>query len=390
MQIRSNGVEESDFNLSDVKVDSWRRRGTVDLDNDLLIVDLDFSNSSTDSASGNTVNSLWRIREGVDGFLRSDGTVIALVDKTFHLSGESYGDSYGIYTSNIFTELGIQLHPVNFREYGCQSVVENESLDGYLKIANTTSTYLKFEDHDFDEGTELVRRGEYGKPGGVAFRSIDGTGNGSLIILPRPHHIGARPQQWLKLLIESCLPYFPKHLQEEFTPEESTTKETQSSSSSGESQFSPSVYDRLTQLCERFPKVAEKLTNRYGDKEPLQMEDEHDVQDLFYALLKIDFDDIRAEEHSPSHAGSGSRVDFVLKEEDIGIEIKYAKEHTQEKRLKNQLAEDKEQYGQHPNCDELICFIYDPEHIISNPLGFEKDMTGRTHDLDTTVIISPK
>jgi len=390
MQIRSNGVRESDFNLADLKVDSWPSRGTVSLNSDLLIVDLDFSNSSTDSASGNTVNSLWEIREGVDGFLRSDGTVIALVDKTFHLSGESFGDSYGISTRNLFTKLGVQIHPVNFREYSCQSVVENENLNEYLKIANTTSTYLKFDDHHFSKITELVRRGKQGKPGGVAFQSIDGTGNGSLIILPRPHYIGARPQQWLKLLIESCLPYFPIHLQKEFTPEEPNTEEAQSSSSSEGSQLSPSAYDRVTRLCERFPKVAEQLTDRYGKKEPLRMEDEHDVQDLFHALLRIDFHDIRAEEHSPSHAGSGSRVDFVLKEQHIGIEIKYAKDHTQESRLKKQLAEDKEQYGQHPNCDELICFIYDPEQILSNPPGFEKDMTGRTHDLDTTVIISPK
>lgn len=390
MQIRSNGVKQSDFNLTDVKVDSWRSRGSLSLDNDLLIIDPDFSNRSTDSASVNTVNSLWELREGVDGFLRSDGSVVALVDKTFHLSGESYSGSYGIYTSSLFTELGIQINHVNHREYSCQSVVENESLDEYLKIANTTSTYIKFGDHNFGEVAELTRRGESGKPCGIAFNSIDGTGNGSLIILPRPHHIGARPQQWLKLLIEACLSYFPGHLQKELTPEKPSTEENQSSSPSEEPSSSSSAYDKIIQLCERFPQVAEQLTERYGEKEPLRMADEHDVQDLFHALLKIDFDDIRAEEHSPSHAGSGSRVDFVLKDEDIGIEIKYAKEHTQEKRLKKQLAEDKEQYGQHPNCDELICFIYDPEQMLNNPTGFEKDMTGRTHDLDTTVIISPK
>ena len=54
----------------------------------------------------------------------------------------------------------------------------------------------------------------------------------------------------------------------------------------------------------------------------LDVQDEYDVQDLFHALLHIHFEDIRPEEWAPSFAGASSRMDFLLKQEQIIIEIK--------------------------------------------------------------------
>lgn len=45
----------------------------------------------------------------------------------------------------------------------------------------------------------------------------------------------------------------------------------------------------------------------------LFLEDEYDVQDLPHALLLLYFDDVRAEEWTPSYAGKSARMDFLLK-----------------------------------------------------------------------------
>ena len=53
-----------------------------------------------------------------------------------------------------------------------------------------------------------------------------------------------------------------------------------------------------------------------------EIKDEYDVQDLLNALLRLNFDDVRPEEYTPSYAGSSTRVDFLLKKEKIVIEVK--------------------------------------------------------------------
>jgi hypothetical protein len=73
----------------------------------------------------------------------------------------------------------------------------------------------------------------------------------------------------------------------------------------------PSNLAKLEKICRRFHHVVRQLRNRHESRSTLEIEDEYDVQDLFHALLKIDFEDIRPEEWSPSYAGKNSRTDFL-------------------------------------------------------------------------------
>jgi hypothetical protein len=75
-------------------------------------------------------------------------------------------------------------------------------------------------------------------------------------------------------------------------------------------------------ICNRFHLVCRRLRTRYSDRPTIEIEDEYDVQDLLHALLHLHFDDIRREEWTPSYAGGSSRVDFLLKSEQIVIEVK--------------------------------------------------------------------
>ena len=145
----------------------------------------------------------------------------------------------------------------------------------------------------------------------------------------------------------------------------------------------------VEKLCNRFHLVARQLRNRYNDRETIDVEDEYDVQDLFHALLTLEFSDIRSEEWTPSYAGSASRTDFLLKQEQIVIEIKKTRKGLGAKEVGEQLIIDIKRYKSHPDCHSLICFVYDPDGRIANPRGIENDLNGEHEGVEVKVIIAP-
>lgn len=129
--------------------------------------------------------------------------------------------------------------------------------------------------------------------------------------------------------------------------------------------------DNLMKIIDRFHLVVKQLRNRYNSRETLDIVDEYDVQDLFHSLLYIFFNDVRAEEWTPSYAGKCARQDFLLKKEKIVIEIKKTRKGLSAKELGDQLIIDINRYKTHPDCDTLVCFVYDPEERVLNPVGIE-------------------
>ncbi|HQR16550.1 MAG TPA: hypothetical protein PLZ37_18475 [Nitrospira sp.] len=152
----------------------------------------------------------------------------------------------------------------------------------------------------------------------------------------------------------------------------------------------PDTLSRLTRFCDRFHLVARRMRHRYSERPTLEIEDEYDVQDLFHALLAIDFDDIRREEWTPSYAGGSARMDFLLKEEGIVVELKKTRKSLDTKAIGDQLLIDIGRYQVHPDCRMLFCFVYDPEGRIGNPRGLESDLTKIHEKMNVRVIVSPK
>jgi len=145
----------------------------------------------------------------------------------------------------------------------------------------------------------------------------------------------------------------------------------------------------IEKICSRFQFVARQLRDRYDNRKTLEVEDEYDVQDLLHALLTLHFDDIRPEEWTPSYAGSSSRMDFLLKQEKIVIEIKKTRKGLGAKQVGEQLIVDIQKYKQHPDCSMLFCFVYDPEARIANPRGIENDLNKTYDELSVKVLIAP-
>jgi hypothetical protein len=152
----------------------------------------------------------------------------------------------------------------------------------------------------------------------------------------------------------------------------------------------PRDIENIELICDKFHLVVRQLRERYSDREPLEIEDVYDVQYLFNALLKIYFEDIRKEEWTPSYAGGCSRVDFLLKNEHIIVEIKKTRKSMTTKELGEQLIIDISKYRAHPDCDKLLCFVYDPDGRVANPRGLEKDLSNDEDDFVVKVIVSPK
>lgn len=152
----------------------------------------------------------------------------------------------------------------------------------------------------------------------------------------------------------------------------------------------PDQINLIEKLCLRFHAAARQLQARHAGRATLTIEDEYDTQDLLHAILRLHFDDIREEEWTPSYAGAASRIDFLLKAEQIVIEVKKTRASMTAKKLGEELIIDRARYEAHPDCKILVCFVYDPEGRIGNPVGIERDLEGREGRLKVRVIIAPK
>lgn len=133
----------------------------------------------------------------------------------------------------------------------------------------------------------------------------------------------------------------------------------------------------LERIFSNFHNVVRRLRNRYASRETLDITDEYDVQDLLHSLLILFFNDIRAEEVTPSYAGKSARIDFLLKKEGVAVEVKMTRKGLGDKEIGDQLLVDIERYKEHQDCSTLVCFVYDPDGRINNPNGLISDQGKR-------------
>jgi len=151
-----------------------------------------------------------------------------------------------------------------------------------------------------------------------------------------------------------------------------------------------SALENIKLIIKRFHKVATQLRERYSARETLEIKDEYDIQDLFHALLKLFFDDIKREEYTPSYAGASLKVNFLLKKEKIIIEIKKTRKGLGAKEIKEQLMVDTVKYQSHPDCNLFVCFVYDPEGYITNPWELEHNLSKEINGIPVSVFITPE
>jgi hypothetical protein len=146
----------------------------------------------------------------------------------------------------------------------------------------------------------------------------------------------------------------------------------------------------LRKVCTRFHLVARQLRLRRDYRATLEVEDEYDVQDLLYALLRLAFEEVGTEDWCPAYEDGATRTSYLLHKERIVIIAKKTKTGLATKELAEQIKIDSRHYSGRADCRTLVCFIYDPEGRVGNPRGLESDLTMVSDAFTLEVIIAPK
>ncbi len=111
--------------------------------------------------------------------------------------------------------------------------------------------------------------------------------------------------------------------------------------------------------------------NRRKDHDLFEINDEYDVQDLSYLILRSIFPTLEFENPHFKCGGTSSRVDLMLEEEGIDIELKMIKINDKdEKEFIKQLKIDFNDYSTWKNLKDLIVFVYDPYNKTTNRTNF--------------------
>jgi REase_DpnII-MboI len=147
----------------------------------------------------------------------------------------------------------------------------------------------------------------------------------------------------------------------------------------------------LMQILNTFSIVSGQLEKRGRGRPPFEIENEYDLQDLLFAILRSVFEDARREEWTPQRAGSAKRIDIVVPSINSVIETKFLRNASHAKAVANELRIDFECYHDHENCGQLVALCMDPGRHLLDPEQFESDLSGLRqksgHEFNVTVLV---
>ncbi len=142
----------------------------------------------------------------------------------------------------------------------------------------------------------------------------------------------------------------------------------------------------------QFGNSTQKITTgRRKGHDNFEINDEYDVQDILYVILKSVFPNLRDEDPIPKVGAKSTKIDLILREEKILIEVKMIKKgDSNETHFIEQLKVDFESYHQCQWLEKLFCFVYDPLKKTKDISNFN-DLNGKRkkndHEYDVEVIV---
>jgi len=98
----------------------------------------------------------------------------------------------------------------------------------------------------------------------------------------------------------------------------------------------------------------------------IKFKDEPELQNFIYSLLRTLFESTEFEDPTEKICGKSNRLDFVLKDHKIIIEVKYIRDSSHARKISEELSIDYPRYKQSPYGEMIINYIYDPEKHIAN------------------------
>jgi hypothetical protein len=144
--------------------------------------------------------------------------------------------------------------------------------------------------------------------------------------------------------------------------------------------LSTPTHPRLLATLRQVPEAVRPFNGvRRSGKASVPMVDEYDLQDAVQFALRLIYDDVRAEERSPSYAGSSTIQDFFVPIVGTMVEVKVTRRGRANRHIRDEILIDTEAYQAHPDVRRMVFVIYDLAGTISNPAGMESQMS-RTVD----------
>lgn len=148
------------------------------------------------------------------------------------------------------------------------------------------------------------------------------------------------------------------------------------------------VLDELESMFRRLPDYLDVLREKGNERVPAPApRDEADLQVLVHALLRMRFDDVRAEDPVPRYAGRSARGDFLLREAGVVIETKFTRDGLRDKQLGDELLQDIGRYPNHPDCRAIFVLIYDPRRLVLSPDSLVSDLSRTGGEVPTRVVV---
>lgn len=149
------------------------------------------------------------------------------------------------------------------------------------------------------------------------------------------------------------------------------------------------VRDVLNNFSNAIQKI---IKDRRKDHPEFKIEDEYDVQDILYVILKSIFPNLREEDAIPKVGAKSTKIDLIIREEKILIEVKMIKaKDSNETHFIEQLKVDFESYHECKWLRKLYCFVYDPfrkTRDISNFNDLNGERTKGEHNFNVEVIVA--
>ena len=137
--------------------------------------------------------------------------------------------------------------------------------------------------------------------------------------------------------------------------------------------------------------VKKVLANRRKDHPEFSIDDEYDVQDILYVILKAIFPTLKDEDPIPKVGAKSSKIDLILRQEEILIEVKMIKKSdSNEVHFIEQLKVDFESYHECQWLKKMFCFVYDPfkkTRDVSNFYDLNGDRSKSGHRFNVEVIV---
>ena len=148
--------------------------------------------------------------------------------------------------------------------------------------------------------------------------------------------------------------------------------------------------DTVRKICGRFHAVVRQLRLRREYRPTIDVEDERDVQDLMFTLLRYELEEVSPYEWVPPYQQPTPSVAMVLPRHQLVILAKKTRSGHGAREIAQELTVDGQEFSPANGHHSIACFVYDPDGRIGNPRSLEAELTKVSDAQVLEVIIYPK